>query len=76
MGADGNVRPAAAENVIPYRGRLGDVEVDVPAAKRRRGVPTLSGQVGAGLVDGVCPPTPRGGSEWDSSSITDSSDDD
>ena len=66
---NGEVRPAAIENVIPFRGRWEDVATpgkQVMQVKRRR-----IGDGGWLALDQVDPPLPRGGSEWSDSADSD-----
>ena len=66
---NGEVRPAAIENVIPFSGRWEDVATPGEQAvqvKRRR-----IGDGGWLTLDQVNPPLPRGGSEWSDSADSD-----
>ena len=72
---NGEVRPAAIGNVIPFRGRLEDVATPSEQAvriKRQR-----VGDGGWATLDQVAPLQPHGGSEWsdsaDSLTLSDSS---
>ena len=73
LASDGRVRVAAAGNVIPFRSRVVEpVGAHEPRVKMQRvrlgdGSLTVAGEVGIG--DEL---EPRGGSEWDSSDVSDS----
>ena len=62
MSDNGEVRPAAAGNVIPFRGRLEDIATPNEQAvhiKRQH-----AGNIAWCTLDEVVPLSPRGGSEW------------
>ena len=66
---NGEVRPAAIENVIPFRGRWEDVATPVQQVvqvKQRR-----IGDGGWLALDQVDPPLPRCSSEWSDSADSD-----
>ena len=72
MSDNGEVRPAAVGNIIPFHGRLEDIAMgseQVVRVKCQR-----AGNVAWCTLDEVVPLSPRGGSEWsdkaDSLSLT------
>ena len=77
MSDNGEVRPVAVGNVIPFRGRLEDVAM--PSKQAVRIICQHAGNVAWCTLDEVVPLSPRGGSEWsdkdDSISITSSDED-
>ena len=74
---NGEVRPAAVGNVIPFHGRLEDIAT--PSEQAVRIKCQCAGNVAWRTLDKVVPLSPRGGSKWsdkdDSISITSSDED-
>ena len=74
MSDNGEVRPAAVGNVIPFHGRLEDVAT--PSEQAVRTKRQRAGNVAWHMLDEVVPLSPCGGSEWsdkaDSVSLTSS----
>ena len=74
MSDNGEIRPMAVGNVIPFCGRLEDVAM--PSEQAVRIKCQLAGNVAWRTLDEVVPLSPRRGSEWsdeaDSISITSS----
>ena len=77
MSDNGEVKPVAVGNVIPFHGRLEDVAM--PSEQAVRIKRQCAGNVARRTLDEVVPLSPRGGSKWsdkdDSISITSSDED-